>query len=553
MNTKKIFCALVLISTVATATEPTWEEGEPILPEGRSNPYLLDNTAFQAFNRQGRIHVLNYPVTATGLLLPYQPLKNVVENNDVNIMKWLFKFGLKALMQVKTLNDVFYWVGLSPYPQFEGEGIFNVPFKDGYRPQTPMGLTFMERNQARGLTIGCAECHSSQLFGKTVLGMSNRFPRANRAFVYAKLAGQHYAETYFQRLSHATAAETAMMTDTMDRLRAITAKKPVVLGLDTSLAQVALSLNRREPDEWATRSKEYETHPRADRLDREPADSKPAVWWNLKYKNRWLSDGSVVSGNPILTNILWNEVGRGADLKVLQNWIDDNPQIIAELTTAVFASEAPRWTDFFPPESIDIPKAKHGEQIFKTTCARCHGMYEKGWSDPNILDLTQQLKTTSVRYHQRTPVVDVGTDPLRWMGMTSLEKLNSLATAKQNHVLIKPQKGYVPPPLVGIWARWPYFHNNSAPSLCAVLTASNHRPKSYYSGPALDPQTDFDQSCVGYPQEAPRGWFTSDYYYNTKKKGLSNSGHDEGIFLKDGVEVLTPSDKSDIIEYLKTL
>jgi len=48
------------------------------------------------------------------------------------------------------------------------------------------------------------------------------------------------------------------------------------------------------------------------------ADSKPAVWWGLKYKNRWLSDGSVVSGNPIFTNIIWNELVTLNDLTDLK-------------------------------------------------------------------------------------------------------------------------------------------------------------------------------------------------------------------------------------------
>lgn len=69
-------------------------------------------------------------------------------------------------------------------------------------------------------------------------------------------------------------------------------------------------------------------HPRETPLDHFIADSKPAVWWNVKYKTRWLSDGSVMSGNPILTNFLWNELGRGVDLVELANWVRKNPEII---------------------------------------------------------------------------------------------------------------------------------------------------------------------------------------------------------------------------------
>ena len=42
---------------------------------------------------------------------------------------------------------------------------------------------------------------------------------------------------------------------------------------------------------------------------------------------------------------------------------------VEELTAAVFATQAPRWTDFFPADSIDIDKAK-GERRSSTTPVR---------------------------------------------------------------------------------------------------------------------------------------------------------------------------------------
>jgi hypothetical protein len=108
----------------------------------------------------------------------------------------------------------------------------------------------------------------------------------------------------------------------------------------------------------------------------------------------------------------------------------------------------------------------------------------------------------------------------------------------------------VPPPLVGIWARWPYFHNNAAPSLCAVLTRADRRPKTYYANKAEEPDRDFDKRCNGYPV-GRKG--DKDLLFETRKQGLSNAGHDEGIFLKDGRELLTIDEKMAIIEFLKTL
>ena len=166
-----------------------------------------------------------------------------------------------------------------------------------------------------------------------------------------------------------------------------------------------------------------------------------------------------------------------------------------------------------------------------------------------------RLKTVSVQYHRSTPVVDVGTDPYRRMGMKSLEKLNDLAISKKNGIVIKEQKGYVPPPLVGIWARWPYLHNNSIPNLCALLTPTSRRPIAYYSGEALNTETDYDFECGGYPvgRKTPTAWMTRDHHYDTRRRGMSNVGHDENIFVRNGQEILSAEDKKNLIQYLQTL
>jgi hypothetical protein len=417
----------------------------------------------------------------------------------------------------------------------------------------------MKRRGAVGMTFSCAACHASNLFGKTVLGLTNRFPRSNDIFFQAKKGLSSADPSVFQFTSGATDAETDLIRQAKRNVKFIGIKQPVALGLDTSLAQVALSLNHRNPDGDATRGKYFAENPRPDDFhDRFPADSKPAVWWNLKYKNRWLSDGSVIAGNPILTNFLWNEIGRGADLKKLSRWYETNQKTIRDLTAAVFASEAPRYTDFFPPESIDLAQAKRGESLYIQHCAGCHGTYEKAWSLPHADQLSHRakLETVTVRYPEKTKVIDVGTDPYRRLGMKSLEKLNQLNISKKYGIIVRAQHGYVPPPLVGIWARWPYFHNNSIPNLCALLTSSDLRPQKYYSGAAIDPNTDFDSTCNGYPSAAktPKAWKTEEHLYDTEKLGMGNMGHDKDIFIdENNQEVMTSKEKLDLIKFLQTL
>ena len=60
------------------------------------------------------------------------------------------------------------------------------------------------------------------------------------------------------------------------------------------------------------------------------------------------------------------------------------------------------------------------------------------------------------------------------------QALNDLKISQYMKTIVQPQKGYVPPPLVGIFARYPYFHNNSIPNLCAIMLPPEQRLKSLF-------------------------------------------------------------------------
>ena len=331
-------------------------------------------------------------------------------------------------------------------------------------------------------------------------------------------------------------------------------KTPTVLGLDTSLAQVSLSLARRTDDANATRDPAIEMSPRENLLATYVADSKPAVWWNVKYKTRWLSDGSIVEGNPIFTNFLWNEIGRGTDLDVLQDWLKQNQNIVDELTVMVFATESPKWVDFFGADSIDEEAAKRGEQKFNSMCSSCHGTYEKDWS---AATKEARLTTTRVRYHAQTPVMDVGTSPQRAHGMTAFaDGLNKLTVSQWMKTVVEVQTGYVPPPLEGVWARYPYLHNQSVPTLCELLGPASARSPVFYMGDDADAGTDYDSTCVGLPvgDAVPASWKTdARRKYDTTITGLSNQGHDSWLKDANGNAILTVTERADLIAYLKTL
>lgn len=555
----KILIVLQLILFTHFVKAQNWESDFEVLSP-RENIYNLPSEEFNKVVTEGKKIALFYPVTVSDLLIPYQPLKTFFESDPKDpVRKLLFDLA-KVVSPFKNMKDLYAWLGVHNFPDnIQIQTPNQLPELSVSEKELPMGATLITTENGTGLTFGCAACHAADLFGVKVLGLTNRFPRANEFFRNGKKLAPYVDSFLFKAALNTTEGERLMMIKAKQATKWVGTKKPQALGLDTSLAQVALSLARRENDDYATRTIQSAKHPRSNKLETLIADSKPAVWWNVKYKNRWLSDGSIVSGNPVHTNFLWNEIGRGTDLHKLEGWLTNSQDQVKALTAAVFATKAPRYEKFFGIDSINVEKAMRGEKHFIQSCQKCHGCYQKGWNSPNsyLMDKEELIQTTKVVYHKKTPVIDVGTDPGRYLGMKEFaDDLNRLKISKTLNAVVIPQKGYVPPPLEGIWSRYPYFHNNSIPNLCELLTISEKRVKNYWAVKAEKKERDFDQECIGYPKSekiAQNFKEDSEYFYDTRKEGLSNSGHDIKILTKDGVEIFNDEEKSELIEFLKTL
>ena len=97
--------------------------------ENRANIYGLDEKTLAKWNRSGRLHALRYPVEVSGIFLPWRPLKKVLGNPSK--FKSIINQNGVALDNLET-NDIpftnmdsfFDWIGLSKYPESEGEGVF---------------------------------------------------------------------------------------------------------------------------------------------------------------------------------------------------------------------------------------------------------------------------------------------------------------------------------------------------------------------------------------------------------------------------------------------
>lgn len=234
--------------------------------------------------------------------------------------------------------------------------------------------------------------------------------------------------------------------------------------------------------------------------------------WNQKQREAFYyhSDGI----NPDLTEVvLSSALGTGttpkeinlASLERIQEWLQELPP--------------PAY-----PFAINLDLAEQGEQVFEANCASCHGL-------------------DSTRRGQVLPLEEINTDPNRanhWTQAAS-DGMNNYATKYPwGFNQFRDTDGYVVPALDGIWARAPYLHNGSVPSLKDLLTKPSDRPKQFYRGYDV-----YDQKNVGFVSTTEAATKSS-FLLDTTIQGNGNSGHDFGTDLK-------LSDKNALLEYLKTL
>jgi len=107
--------------------------------------------------------------------------------------------------------------------------------------------------------------------------------------------------------------------------------------------------------------------------------------------------------------------------------------------------------------------------------------------------------------------------------------------------------GYANAPLDGVWARAPYLHNGSVPTLWDLLTPENERNGGrsfFYRGHGV-----FDQERVGIRTDVEQAGWRKSFRFNVTEPGNSNKGHSGPRYGTD----LSDDDKRALIEYMKTL
>jgi hypothetical protein len=356
----------------------------------------------------------------------------------------------------------------------------------------------------------CLQCHAQVFDGKLIVGLGNSLTD----YTINREGTALFAEKFLKTLT----GENAKKYDAAKKfITSIKAIAPSLItttkGVNLADALAALLVSHRNPQtlEWSDKNLLD--------LPTEIIPTDVPAWWLLKKKNA----------------MFYNGFGRGDFGRFL---------MASNLLTVTDTSEAKEVDSHFNdvlayinsiqppkfPKAIDTVMAAEGKIIFTASCKKCHGTYGDSASFPNLLIPENIIKTDSALYTSNYSNPQF----VNWFN-------KSWFTTGDHPAKLVPYRGYIAPPLDGIWVTAPYLHNGSVPNLEAVLN-SKKRPK-YWHRNFSKPSYNYDIPGYNYEtKDAPGG----NEVYNTTQKGFSNEGHYFGDKLSD-------AERRSVIEYLKTL
>jgi hypothetical protein len=377
----------------------------------------------------------------------------------------------------------------------ERHGLHTAPYENH---GLPMGLRETRSLLGKGIGTDCMLCHAGSIAGKSYVGLGN-------------------SSIDFQGLFQ----ELALADGLSDRMpyRFSNVRGTIEAGASTVYL-------------FAFRDADLKVHEPTDLgpLNDQLCEDVPA-WWLMKKKKTMYHTGQINARSVrSLMAFMLSPLTTGEAIKKQE-------PVFRDIQAYLLSLEPPKY-----PFPVNAELAARGQELFNDTCSRCHGTYGENWTYPSKIVSPEVIGTDRSLTDSFS---EAGTEKYRlsWFGQ---EK-----GPDGQPYEIHNAHGYQAPPLDGIWATAPYFHNGSVPTLRDVLD-SNSRPRiftrSYHTG-----TEDYDPVKVGWkitPLErgpddrAPARERRK--VYDTTQPGRGNGGHTFG-------DTLSEDERMAIIEYLKTL
>lgn len=371
-------------------------------------------------------------------------------------------------------------------------GLHKAPYTNG---RYPMGLREDRSLFGKGLTTDCLICHGGSICGQSYVGLGNSTFDYHLLTKELSAAGGSPAKPPFQFCQTRGTVEAGAMT---------------VYLLSTRSSDLTLKL---PPIDLGLKDNMCEDVP---------------AWWLLKKKKTMYHTGG---GNARSVRALMQFMMSPLNLP---SRFEKEEKTFADIQAYLLSLEAPKY-----PFAVNKDLALKGEKLFNRNCAKCHGTYGENPTYPNRI----------------VALDEIGTDPKRFEGISKAfnDHYNKSWFAKEKGEGYQGQitKGYQAPPLDGIWATAPCFHNGSVPTVYHVLN-SKARPKIFTRSYETE-KKDYDQEKLGWKITVLKkgadpklpAW-EQRKIYDTRLPGRSNKGHTFG-------DKLTDAERYAIIEYLKTL
>ncbi|MEZ4287750.1 MAG: hypothetical protein R3A47_06315 [Polyangiales bacterium] len=259
-------------------------------------------------------------------------------------------------------------------------------------------------------------------------------------------------------------------------------------------------------------------------------------WWNMGHRPVKFVDGTfpmdasrvdMVFYTPIM-GLFGNDGGPGS--KAGQDWMRAHGQDFDEWTHSL---KAPPY-----PYAIDVPLAEEGAVLFHEldlwavgrnnkirrpeegngSCASCHGAYApRYFNDPDFLATPELegmagyitpwdiIRTSKVRLDTNNEAMQVA-GSFNFFGFPQLKGTeNDCGPQNQKRLRGDRELGYLAPPLFGIWASAPYFHNGSVPDLESLLNSSE-RPTIWERWSREAPEGLEGKVIMGFDTSLDRGY-----------------------------------------------
>jgi hypothetical protein len=391
-----------------------------------------------------------------------------------------------------------------------------LPGRTGKNAQVPYNWTVHTTDSGAEIaSLNCLECHAGRFNGELVVGLG-------KADVdYTENRGALLGGIEIPAIPILGIEELARFVERYQVLGPAIQMNTVGTNPADEVAVVLAAHRDRETLAWSD-----EPHSEIPDIVA-PVDTPP--WWRTKKKHGLFYNG-MARGDHRGTMMFASSLCTDS--------VEEAEQILSyfnNIQAYIESLEAPAY-----PFAIDETLAEDGALVFAATCAGCHGSYAEDDADevyPNLIFELDVIGTDPLvaQYSSASPLIE-------WFN-------NSVYGETTQLVVDDPVIGYTAPPLDGIWATAPFFHNGSVPTLELVLD-SNARPR-WWKRVDYD-SANFDEAELGWPWiEVPYSWADAPdderkHVYDTTQLGHGNGGHDFG-------DALSTEERTAVLEYLKTL